>query len=113
MSYEGTLVDDADSLGLGCIEVEYEINYVIDPGDPGCYRTPNGDGWPSSPACVEMTKLTITGVYPPEGKSLPFPLTASWMERIKEWADRRLEIEWDEIEKAIFERDEEKAHGDY
>ena len=48
---------------------------IFDPGDPGCWRTSNGDGWPSSPAFIEMTSLTITGVYPPKFSALPLPLT--------------------------------------
>jgi hypothetical protein len=63
----------------------------------------NGDGWPSSPACIEMTSLTITGVYPPKGSALPLPLTPARMERIKEWADRQLELDWQRIEQRIFQ----------
>lgn len=102
MTYTSSLWDTDDSLGLGFVEVEYEMEYTVDPGDPGCWRTPNGDGWPSSPPCIEMTSLTITGVYPPKGSALPLPLTTAWMERIKEWADRRIELDWPRVEQHIF-----------
>ena len=102
MTYTSSLWDTADSLGLGCVEVEYEMEYTVDPGDPGCWRTANGDGWPSSPPSIEMTSLTITGVYPSQGSALPLPLTPAWLERIKEWADRQLELDWPKIEQRIF-----------
>jgi hypothetical protein len=102
MTYTSSLWDTDDSLGLGCVEVEYEMEYSIDPGDPGCWRTSNGDGWPSSPAFIEMTSLTITGVYPPKFSALPLPLTPAWMERIKQWADRKLELDWQRVEQRIF-----------
>ncbi len=103
MTYTSSLFDATDSLGLGFVEVEYEMEYSIDPGDPGCRMTLNGDGWPSSPACIEMTSLIITGVYPPKGSALPLPLTPARMERIKEWADRQLELDWQRIEQRIFQ----------
>lgn len=102
MTYTSSIFDTADSLGLGCVEVEYEMEYSIDPGDPGCWRTSNGDGWPSSQAFIEMTSLTITGVYPPKFSALPLPLTPAWMQRIKEWADRKLELDWQNVEQQIF-----------
>jgi hypothetical protein len=102
VTYTSSIFDTDDSLGLGYVEVEYEMEYTVDPGDPGCWRTPNGDGWPSSPASIEMVNLEITGVYPPKGSALPLPLTPAWLETVKQWADRRLELEWPKIEQRIF-----------
>ena len=111
-SYDGTLTDDGDDLGLGFVTVNYLFTYTIDPGDPGCWRTPNGDGWPETPASVELEALEIVSVLPTDGSALPVPLTASWIESVKEWADRRIEMEWEAIEQEILQDSAEPSYDD-
>jgi len=110
--YGGTLTDDGDDLGLGFVTVNYSFTYTIDPGDPGCWRTPNGDGWPSEPASVELDKLEIVSVLPSDGTALRTPLTAAWLKTVEEWTDRRIELAWEAIETEILEAASEPNFDD-
>jgi hypothetical protein len=112
MTYTGTLHDVEDSLGLGGVDVLYSFAYTINPGDPGCRRTADGDGWPSEPASVEMDKLEIVQVLPCDGKALPVPLTAAWMERVYGWTHRKLEADWVAIETEILRDSAEPSCDD-
>jgi hypothetical protein len=111
-SYDGTLTDDGDDLGLGFVTVNYSFTYTIDPGDPGCWRTQNGDGWPETPASVELEALEIVSVLPTDGSALPVSLTASWIQSVKEWADRRIELAWETIEQEILQDSAEPSYDD-
>lgn len=42
---------DAEDIGQ---RLDFDIEYIAYPGDPGVYRTRNGDGWPPSPAECEI-----------------------------------------------------------
>ena len=44
-------------VGDAYVPVEYEL----DPGDPGCYRTRNGDGWPEIPPSVTIIRVFLNG----------------------------------------------------
>jgi len=46
---------------LGDAEVPAEYEY--DKGDPGCWRTPNGDGWPEIPPSVCLLNLYLNGKW--------------------------------------------------
>jgi hypothetical protein len=111
-SYDGTLSDDGDDLGLGFVTVNYSFTYTISPGDPGCWRDSNGDGWPEIPASVELDELEVVSVLPSDGAALPVPLTESWLRIVETWAERRLERCWDTIESSILAEFTEPACDD-
>ena len=112
MTHTGTLHDDDDTLGLGFVDVSYSFDYVVDPGDRGCWRTSNGDGWPATPPSVEIERLEIVSVTPSDGGALRVPLTEAWLERVAAWADRVLELDWQSIENEILERESEPTRDD-
>lgn len=41
------------------IDLDCRIEATINPGDPGCYRTPNGDGWPATGPSIDLLSVTI------------------------------------------------------
>jgi hypothetical protein len=41
------------------IDLDCKVNALVHPGDPGCYRTPNGDGWPASGPEVDVLDIAI------------------------------------------------------
>lgn len=45
-------------------EVFVELSLRFEPGDPGCYRTPNGDGWPPVPATIELERVRVIRATP-------------------------------------------------
>lgn len=49
-----TYEDAEQSIDLDC-----KISAMLNPGDPGCYRTPNGDGWPSTSPTVDLLDVVI------------------------------------------------------
>lgn len=99
-----TLTDDNDDLRLNCCEVEVEIGYDIDPGDPGCWRTANGDGWPSTPPTAEVCKITVKEVTSAIG--LPRPVTLGVLDEVHTWADNQIEAKWEEIETDLLQQED-------
>jgi len=100
-TYTIALQDDADELGLNRCEVTVQFDYGIDPGDPGCWRTSNGDGWPATPASVEADPCRVVRVFAAGG--LPRPLTPDATESVRRWAEGQLEEKWHWIESDILE----------
>lgn len=41
------------------VQIVYCLEYTYTPGDPGCWRTANGDGWPASPPEIEWISKCI------------------------------------------------------
>jgi hypothetical protein len=104
MTHTLTLIDEADDLRLNRCEVEVEIAYDIDPGDPGCWRTSNGDGWPSTPPTAEIRRIEVKEVTSPDG--LPRPLTLGVLDEVHTWADNQIEQRWDEIEADLLQQED-------
>lgn len=46
------------------IDVVANLVFRCEPGDPGCYRTPNGDGWPPTPPEYELQSIRIVRTEP-------------------------------------------------
>jgi hypothetical protein len=104
MTHTLTLIDEADDLRLNRCEVEVEIAYDIDPGDPGCWRTSNGDGWPSTPPTAEIRRIEVKEVTSPEG--LPRPLTLGVLDEVHTWADNQIEARWEQIETDLLQQED-------
>ena len=102
-TYTGTHYDADDELGLGFVEINYELHCTIDPGDPGCWRDANGDGWPAIPPSVDCDKIEIVSVIPQDGAALKEPLTVDWIERVRTLVDRVTQEQWESIEQEIFD----------
>lgn len=100
MTYSLTLQDESDELQLGEADVAVTLDYEIDPGDPGCWRTANGDGWPATPPSVELCGFAIDDVRATCG--LPRPVTADVLEAVCLWVSRELDDRWSSIEDDIL-----------
>ena len=100
--YAATIRDESDSLGLDFVDVSYVVSYTVDGGDPGCWRTANGDGWPEIPPSVECDAVEIVSVMPTNGAALCVPMTQAWLAIVKEWAERHIEKVWEKIEADIL-----------
>ena len=46
-------------------DVVISVTLRFEPGDPGCYRTPNGDGWPPTWPTVDLEQVRIVRADPP------------------------------------------------
>ena len=46
------------------IDVVANLVFRCEPGDPGCWRTPNGDGWPPTPPEYELQSVRIARTHP-------------------------------------------------
>lgn len=102
MSRVETITDENNILGFGeGAVVEAELYYTIDPGDPGCYRTPNGDGWPEIPASVSLDAISILRVSSPDGEAIE--LTQEQEEAVVKFVDEDTQLRWAAIEDEIFE----------
>jgi hypothetical protein len=104
MTHTLTLIDEADDLRLNRCEVEVEIAYDIDPGDPGCWRTANGDGWPSTPPTAEIRRIEVKEVTSPDG--LPRPVTLGVLDEVHTWASNKIEAKWEEIEADLLQQED-------
>ena len=60
--------------GPDLIDVELSIAYDIEPYDPGCRYTTNGDGWPPSGGGVIDVEIAVTSAksYNEDGRELRF-----------------------------------------
>ena len=100
--YAATIRDESDSLGLDFVDIAYVITYTVEPGDPGCRYTSNGDGWPAIAPSVERDSVEIASVLPTNGAALCVPMTRAWLVIVKEWAERQIEKQWETIEADIL-----------
>jgi len=66
--------------------IAFELEYDITPGDPGCWRTPNGDGWPPSGPEVEYYPKCIRLEFVNGEKRIPTPEEAKQAE---DWLNRQ------------------------
>jgi hypothetical protein len=84
MSYECTLDDLDDVLGLGCAEVDVRVEYDIDPG------------WPDAPPSVEFTSVEVLHVT-------GGPVTRDKLQAVEAWAADELDRQYPKIRRHILE----------
>ena len=55
---------------LGCMDIQANIEFDIDPGEPMVMYYSDGSGYPGSPPEFYLTEITVTSVGTIEGESL-------------------------------------------
>lgn len=94
------------SITLGDSEVPAE--YELDPGDPGCYRTRNGDGWPEIPPSVALLRLYINGSWSDAQDVLDAERLEKFEQQLLEYSadaqDAAAEADWERRQERDMER---------
>ncbi len=94
------LIDEDDTLGLGCVTLELSIDYVVHPGDPGCRHTANGDGWPPTPPEVDVINWSICRVVSFDGREV-FG-SERLLSQLKVWVSERIDSDRETIESELL-----------
>lgn len=87
-THAGQIYDASDELGLGFVEIAYELDYVITPDRR-----------------VEVEGLRIERAMPADGSALNEPLTGCRLKAIEAFVGRRLDESWGSIEDEILGQD--------
>lgn len=98
-TFEGTIFDAADELGLGFADVDYRMHVTVVPGSAATFFEPD-----ASPT-VELDAIEIVDVRPQDGTALTRPLTAAEIDRVRDYVDRETGREWGDISRRIVDGD--------
>lgn len=97
-TYEGTLFDSHDELGLGFADVDYRLHCTVDPGHPA------GTDEPATADIVDVDHIEIDAVRPQDGTALARPLTEAELDKVRQFVDRKTLQDWAAIKAEILDR---------
>lgn len=102
--------DEGEGPIEGATAIEYEIEYLWYPGDPGCRYTPNGDGWPPSGPEVDWEAKCVLLTFNLDEDTEP---TTEEAKMAKDWLEKDTHVLYNKIYDMICEDMDERFNEGY